>query len=476
MKLFFLNWSGKETGMSDVVRLLQQEHAIVYWTGANIKKDVNPSEFPHTILHEHSDALHGIPADGFRGATVPADSELLRALSETELLTLTMMNKHFEQKTVSERVFLYQTYVSYWDAVLKECHPDAIIFPTIPHSVYDFVVYALAKHYRIRTVMFEPTWVGDRMIGMHDYRIGPDFLRTKRVPEEVASPEELSSDIRAEYERQVQTEGDATPVFVKNIKHKYSGIRLLYIKGRSLVTSIFVHKDFSVLFRALMALLRRGKPNLKKEYARITMEPDFAKPYVYVPLHYQPERNSAPQGGVFVDQLYLVATLAASLPDGWSVYVKEHPTQWLYRGVNFFSYRFKGYYEALAKIKNVCVVPIETNTYTLTSHSRAVATITGTAGFEGMLREKPVLVFGYPWYRGAPGLFEIHDLSSCRKALEKIASGCTVGSHEVLQYLHLLDTETFHGYIDRDGQTVSSLSPTENAQSLAREVVKLLKE
>lgn len=475
MKLFFLNWSGKETGMIEAVRLLQQEHTIVYWTCAHIKTEVNPSEFPHTILHEHSDALHGIPADGFRGATIPADPKLLRALSETELLTLTMMNKHFEQKTHSERVFLYQTYVSYWGAVLKEYRPDAIIFPTIPHSVYDFVVYALAKHYGIRTVMFEPTWVGDRMIGMHDYLTGPDFLRMKRVPEEVASPEELSSDIRAEYERQIQTGGDATPVFVKNIKHKYSGMRLMYIKCRSLGTTLFVHKDLSVFFRVFTALFSSGKQNLKKEYERITTKPDFAKPYVYVPLHYQPERNSAPQGGVFVDQLYLVATLAASLPQGWSVYVKEHPTQWLYRGVNFFSYRFKGYYEALVKIKNVQVVPIETDTYTLTTHARAVATITGTAGFEAVLRRKPVLVFGYPWYRGAPGLFEVQDSVSCRQALQSIAGGSALSEEKVLGYLHLLDTQTFHGYIDRDGKTVSALSPLQNAQSLTREIVKLLK-
>ncbi|MDO8619790.1 MAG: hypothetical protein Q7R64_00375 [bacterium] len=476
MRLFFLNWSGKDLGMIEVVRALKKEHDVVYWTCSNVKMEVDAREFPGTILHEHTDALHGIPPEGFLGDIPPADPELLRALSEAEVLTLTMMNKHFERKTVSERVFLYQQYVAYWDAVLKKYAPDAIIFPTIPHSVYDFVVYSLAKHYGIRTVMFEPTWVGDRMIGMRDYVGGPSFLRNEKTISSDVKISELSADIRKEYERHLQTGTDATPVFVKNIKRRYSGIRLLYIKCRSLVTSISVHKDFSVLWKALLSPFGALKPNLKKEYEGVAVPPDVDKPFVYVPLHYQPERNSSPQGGIFVDQLYLVATLASSLPDGWSVYVKEHPTQWFYRGVNFFSYRFRGYYEALAKIKNVRVVPLTTNTYTLTSRSRAVATITGTAGFEAVLREKPVLVFGYPWYRGAPGLFEVNNLASCREALKKIAGGFTTSTNDVLRYLHLLDAETFHGYIDRDGQTVSSLSPLENAESLTREIAKLLKD
>src|SRR3989338_9006128 len=96
MKLFFLNWSGKDIGMIEVVRALKKEHDIVYWTCFNVKTEVDAREFPDTILHEHMDALHGPPSQNFLGDTPPADPKLLQALSEAEVLTLIMMNKHFE--------------------------------------------------------------------------------------------------------------------------------------------------------------------------------------------------------------------------------------------------------------------------------------------------------------------------------------------------------------------------------------------
>ncbi|TSC58757.1 MAG: hypothetical protein Greene041679_58 [Parcubacteria group bacterium Greene0416_79] len=464
MKLFIINWGGKELGMIEAVRELKKEHRIAYWTCANIAKEVVPKEFPETVLHEHMDALHGIPARGLSCDIPPVDPELLEKLYETESLVLTMMNKHFEKKTVSERKFLYHTLVGYWDAILKRYRPDAVVFPTVPHSVYDFVIYALARRSGIRTVMMEPTWVGDRMIVMSDYLHGQERADSLIVSD---SLDGLPSDLRREYELHRQAGADATPVFVRDIKRRYSGAGLLFIKARSMLTTLFAHKDFSVLPKVFSAPFKRFRPNLKKEYERVAVGADFSKPYLYFPLHYQPERNSSPQGGIFVDQILLVGTLSAALPEGWTLYVKEHPTQWLYRGFGYFSYRFKGYYKAVAKIKNVRVVPIETSTYDLTKHALAVATITGTAGFEAVMRRKPVLVFGYPWYRHAPGIFKVRSVSSCQEAIRKIINGFSISESDLVEYLHHFDAATFHGYIDRDGQKVSVLSPEENARALA---------
>ena len=475
MKLFVINWGGKELGMIDAVRELQKEHRIIYWTCPHLRRNVDRREFPNTILHEREDALHGIPPTGFLLDVPPADPELLHALSETESLVLTMMNKHFERMGVSERKSLYYYLVAYWDAVLREHRPDAVIFPTIPHSVYDFIVYALAARAGIKTVMMEPIWIGDRVLIMKDYLTGPNYLFARKNASFGISQGALAPDFAQEYALQLRKGTDPTPVFVKNIKRRYSGLPLLAIKARSLITSLIVHKDFSVLARLAGFPFKRLKQNLRFEYERIAKPPDLSKPFVYLPFHYQPERNSSPQGGVFVDQLYLASILSASLPEGWKIYVKEHPTQWLYRGTEFFSYRFRGYYEALSRIKGVEIVPVKTDTYALTANARAVATITGTAGYEAMLRRKPVLAFGYPWYKGAPGLFEVRDISSCREAMRRIAAGVVFDEEAVLRYLQGLDAGTFHGYIDADGQAVSSLSPLENAHVLAREISAILR-
>ncbi|MDP3935324.1 MAG: hypothetical protein Q8Q46_03870 [Candidatus Giovannonibacteria bacterium] len=477
MRLFFINWSGKKLGMMDVVKKIKENHTVLYLTSTDLS-NINKSDFPDTILHDHSEALNGIRAEKLAGENfAPPGEGLLKKMYETESIVLTMMNKHFEEKTVSERKFLYLKYVGYWDAVLQRYRPDAIVFPTTPHTVYDFVIYALAKIYNIKTVMMEPLWIGDRMISMNDYIEGPKIFLDTAEPflGREAALNGISRDLREEYVSQHDKNKDTAPVmFVKSVKRKYSGVVGLKIKIRSFWTTITVLGDFSVFAKIITYFPRRLRPNQRMEYMSLAAPPDFDKKFVYFPLHYQPERNSSPQGGVFVDQILMAETLSASLPEDWLLYIKEHPTQWLYRGPDYFSYRFMGYYRALAKLKNVRILPLETSARDLTERSEAVATITGTAGWEAILRRKPALIFGYPWYRHAPGVFRIWGVDSCRSALEKIKNGFSFSEEDIIKYLQVLDKATFHGYIDLYGQQVSKLSPKENSINIASEILKQL--
>ena len=136
----------------------------------------------------------------------------------------------------------------------------------------------------------------------------------------------------------------------------------------------------------VIKIFKYFKQNIKKEYAGVQVRPDLNKKFIYVPLNYQPERTSSPQGDMFVDQILMIEILSAAIPAGWVIYVKEHPTQWLFTGLNFTNSRYQGYYKKIAKIKNVALIPIEVDTYTLISRSQAVASVTGTAVWEAALK------------------------------------------------------------------------------------------
>src|SRR3989344_1456017 len=152
MRLFLIQWSGKELGMIDVVKRLQRDYTIAYWVLPNIEKEVDNGEFPSTIFHEHADALQVKPApdvdvSGFE----PPSAQLLEELSTTESVVLTMMNKLLGHLSVTERKRLYYRILGYWSGVFKTHRPDVVIFPLVPHTVYDLVIYDLAKSLGIRT-------------------------------------------------------------------------------------------------------------------------------------------------------------------------------------------------------------------------------------------------------------------------------------------------------------------------------------
>ncbi len=472
MRILLADWTGKDLGLVETARVLRASHDIVYWTCGNVETEIDPREFPNTVLHEHADAVEGIPAKVLSGLLIPPPgAELLDKLSDAESVVLTMMNKHFEEMGIMERKHLYTRMVGYWDVVLKRYRPEAILFPTVPHNAYDFVIYSLAKHYGIRTLMFELTWVQSRMYILDDYRMCPDRIaKTLHAQKgKTFSLDLLPEDLQKEYRTQTGSATDATPIYLKQTKNAYSGMRLIKAKVASLLGALR-RSDFSVVGKLASYPFRQFVPDRKSEYERVTVLPDFTKKSVYVALQYQPERTSCPQGGQFVDQILMVEMLSATLPDGWVIHVKEHPAEWWYRGLSYFSYRFKGYYERLARLPGVRVVPMETSTYELTKHAEVVATLRGTAGWEAIMRQKPVLVFGYPWYWYAPGTFLVRDSASCSSAFANIRTGRTSNEADILRYLSLLSEVTFPGYVDAYGKKIFPISPEQNGKNLAREL------
>lgn len=168
---------------------------------------------------------------------------------------------------------------------------------------------------------------------------------------------------------------------------------------------------------------RRNRAEASKRlYEELAVEPDLTQPFVYVALGMQPERTTNPNGGVFDDQDVMVGLIAASLPSGWRVYVKEHPTQfaygtWIERG------RWPAYYDAIVSHPHVSLVPLETPQFDLIDHARAVATVAGTSSWEALVRGVPTLLFGEAWYQGWEGAHAVRTIVECRQVLERIEAG-----------------------------------------------------
>ena len=116
--------------------------------------------------------------------------------------------------------------------------------------------------------------------------------------------------------------------------------------------------------------------------------------YVLFPLHYQPEASTLVLAPFYTDQLALVEDMAKCLPIDYKLYVKEHP-------VNLTS-RPLSYYKRIRKLWNVRLVNPLANSYQLIQNASAVATISGTMGWEALLFGKPVISFGKVGYNSFP--------------------------------------------------------------------------
>src|SRR4030042_1733822 len=150
---------------------------------------------------------------------------------------------------------------------------------------------------------------------------------------------------------------------------------------------------------------------LLKFYASQCVKPNYNKPYIYFPLHYQYEATTCPMGGIYSDQLLAIELLSRA---GIQVYVKEHPRMSKNRSL--------AYYKKLLSMPNVSLVSIKADNYALIDNSFCVSTITGTAGWQAILRGKTCLMFGFNFYQYAPGCFQIKTLEDLKPAIDGIKS------------------------------------------------------
>jgi len=437
----FLFWTSNEPEVKNLIAALKKEsHQVIYWVGD--KREEKGDDFSEIIFQEHNNAQMGLPAEEIDDSDfLPPDKDLIERLYQTESLVLTMMNKRFDWMCVDERRHLYYNLLQYWRGVLNKYQPEMLIFSSIPHAPYEYVVYGLAQLLNIKTFMFYDTLVPDRLLFYNNFWQGSAVLqeKLKNSNDKNYSLEDLSGDLRNYYQLQINSEHDSTPVYIKAFKKQNTTVRRVIIKIKVILISI---KNRSIFKRVLAYFLKLFGPNIKKEYLRLQIKPDLNKKFIYVPLNYQPECTTSPQAEIFVDQILMLETLSVSIPKDWIIYAKEHPTQWAPRGLNYFSSRYQGYYRRIARIKNVALMPTDTDTYELMKKAQATATATGTAGWESVLRLKPAIVFGYPWYRDCPGVFSVKDAASCQKAIKEITGGYQVARQQIINYFKSFDEAT----------------------------------
>lgn len=151
----------------------------------------------------------------------------------------------------------------------------------------------------------------------------------------------------------------------------------------------------------------------------------FSRKYVYFPLHYQPEASTLVCALKYEKQLMFIDSWAKSLPADTLLYVKEHYAILGHRDISF--------YKELKKYPNVVLIDPWENSRKLIENAVAITTLTGTAGWEAMLFQKPVFLGGNVYFDVAPGVIKVNDIYGNYLPLLKNWKKPT--DEEIIQYL-----------------------------------------
>jgi Capsule polysaccharide biosynthesis protein len=120
------------------------------------------------------------------------------------------------------------------------------------------------------------------------------------------------------------------------------------------------------------------------------------EPFVFFPFHVEPELALILYAPFHTHQSSIVQNVAQSLPWNTCLYVKEHPQA--------IGVKDLGFYKRVKSTPNVRMIYPHISSRALIAGSKGVVTITGTAGMEAMLMNKPTVTLGNVFYNFVPKL------------------------------------------------------------------------
>ncbi|MEM9331878.1 MAG: hypothetical protein AAGA53_11170 [Pseudomonadota bacterium] len=274
---------------------------------------------------------------------------------------------------------------------LLKYNPDVVIYSNVPHQGIAIVNYHTARALGKRTKVFIQSpfsgrsWLVDHWNDLGSFKSsipGEDFEI------DIAPPE-----AQPFYMNKVRSE---TNQIWRSMAHKLRA-RTIVSLGLTGVTNRARRRNF----QRNMGRWQKAVEDVRylKNAKRFFCDSPGNEPYVYFPLHLQPEMTTDILGGIYADQVLALESLRKMVPENTFIYVKENPKQ-------TGRLRSEAFFERLAKLPNIKFLSRSVPSFDLTENSVAVATITGTVGWEALRMGKPVIVFGDTYWKKLPGAFK----------------------------------------------------------------------
>lgn len=300
----------------------------------------------------------------------------------------------------------YHVMTAAYRAEFTQKSVDTVLFFNLPHLGYDTAAYLVARAMGLKVLIVGQSQIANKFYSMQDIgsygHLNPKKIRNaKPMPISRKEPDYF---YMAGIEQKDGEKGGLSFAALRNI--------LTYVIRREPLSLLKPMRLWSLMSRARAIGARF--PKWRDPFARFFDKSAFAyfetlagfedtpvetdTPFVYVPLQLQPEMTTSTLGGIYNDQVLAIEKLRRMLPPDIRILVKENPKQGAYmRGALAF--------HRLSLLQNVQILPSYANTHELTAKASAVATISGTVGWEALCQGVPVILFGHSWYGDFPGVF-----------------------------------------------------------------------
>ena len=349
-------------------------------------------------------------------------------ITHNRFLSMTQANHLYDFGTSlshDELIAHVQTRFEMIEAFIEQVKPDVVVYPIDVGPSSALILQRVAKARGIP--VFVP--ISSRL-GSYHTLIDTVFSKASHVEKRFAN---LQAGTRSPHLEKAKTliqtfregnmalsymQGTTTDNFEKTFNFKAAYQKVLAIIKQRSKRAVFKEKHGEV-FNLSQLEYDRHRAVLYYRNLRLRLGKYFSNPipnskFVFFPFHVEPELSLLLYAPYHTHQSSVAQSIAQSLSWDTCLYAKEHPLA--------VGTKSMGFYKRMRQMPNVRMIYPHISSRALIAASQGVVTITGTAGVEAMLMNKPVIVLGDVFYSFVPKLVQradsVEDLPSLVRDFE----------------------------------------------------------
>lgn len=304
-----------------------------------------------------------------------------------------------------------------FETVLDEIKPDFLLIGIITR-IPTYFIYRLCQARKIKVITLESAKFGSRFTLSSQIDKLDDTKDFVNVESDDKTLEQLRGYLN-------HYKPYTTPYFGSSVKEGFKISKFKKLKAffdfLFLPTNENYTKRYPYLGRTKFNILLKGT-NFRLKFKRKSHENFFKKfclkeiknePFVFFPLHYEPERELLIQAPFFNNQLALISNIARSIPVGYKLYVKEHPR------MHEIGWRENDFYQHILDLPNVELLYPSIKIDQILPKCSLVITLLGTAGLEASFHRKPTIVLEETDYAVLPWIFYPSNIRDLPKIIKQ---------------------------------------------------------
>lgn len=375
-----------DPGLASAIDQLQRQRVlqVVHWIGAGSGQ----RSFDEDILQWH---VQGVNSEGSKTSAASAAGRWAGLIRDNgrQVVDQLRRNPYCEFTSAAEFPRLIQALAQHFERIIAAKKVEWVVLQNLPHEGFELILYLVAKSLGIPVLMTYQCILPNRFFYCYDL---DDFGWFEQVkphgePTSVSIPQQFQKSL----------------FYMRNTdSHSGKPNRAAHTRKRIQRARIGLK-----LWKQRLGWYRmRGRDGARIPadqrydydlHRTTTRRISLNQPFVYFPLHLQPELTTSAIGDLFSDQIAALQALSEWVPRDWKILVKENPKQ-------THRHREPDFFRRMRTLSNVRLLDRTVDTYVLMNHCQFVATVTGTAGWEAITGGKPAVVFGRPWYLTLPGV------------------------------------------------------------------------